>query len=380
MYSPEFLGTKTIVIVGEKIEGVYDKINIPEDFVSIRVIEGKDKICIPGFIDSHVHIIGGGGEGGFTTRTPEINIKTLIEAGITTVVGCLGTDSVCRNIQNLIAKANALEEEGITSYCYTGSYDLPVKTLMNSIEEDIMLINKVIGVGEVALSDDRSSQPTYEEFIRAVSQARVAGLLSGKSGIVNIHLGNGKRKIEYLFRLLEETEIPLTQLLPTHINRSKTLLEEGLKYVKKSGYIDLTTSCDPDHLEKDEVRASEGLAYLLKSKVDISHITFSSDGNGSLPIFENGKLIGIGICKVSSLFEEVREAVNTYNVPLEDAIKVITSNVAKFLKLKNKGSIEINKDADLVIINEEDLNIDIVLAKGKVVVEKGKAIIKSNFM
>ena len=352
---------------------------MPEDFLTIRRINGRGKACLPGFIDSHVHIIGGGGEGGFGTRTPEINVKTLIESGITSVVGCLGTDSVCRNMETLLAKANALEEEGITAYCYTGSYDIPVKTLTGSIKKDVILIEKIIGVGEIALSDHRSTQPTYDEFIRAGSETRVGGLLSGKAGIVNIHLGDGKKRLDYLFKMIEETEIPTTQLLPTHLNRSKQLLNEGLRYAKKNGYIDLTTSSDPKHLEPEEMRASEALAYLLSKGVNIENITFSSDGNGSMPVFDKGKLLGLGICNVSSLYGEVKEAVKQYNIPMETAIKVITSNVAELLKLKNKGFVEVGKDADLVIIDDKDLKIDSVIAKGKIVVENGKAITDNIF-
>lgn len=306
-------------------------------------------------------------------------MKTLVENGITTVVGCLGTDDVCRDMKSLIAKVNELEENGITCYCYTGSYDIPVNTLMKSIKEDIILIDKIIGVGEIALSDHRSTQPTYEEFARVVAQCRVAGLLSGKAGIVDIHLGDGKRKLEYLFKLIEETEITPTQLLPTHINRSRDLLDEGIIYAKKNGNLDMTTSCDPEHLEPEELRASEALAYVLNKGVNIERITFSSDGNGSLPIFENGKLLSLGICKVESLFNEVKEAVSKYSIPLETAIKVITSNVAEILKLKHKGYIMERKDADLVIVNEEELDIDMVIAKGKVIVEKGKTCIDINF-
>ena len=380
VYVPEKLGKKDVVIVSDKIEGIYDNVNIPNDFIEIKVIDGKDKILFPGFLDCHVHIIGGGGEGGFRTRTPEISVISLVEAGITTVVGCIGTDGVCRNMRSLIAKAKGLEEEGITSYCYTGSYEIPVKTITESIKGDFMMVDKVIGVGEVALSDHRSSQSSYQEFVNTVAQARVGGLLSGKAGIVNVHLGDGARRLEYLFKLIEETEIPPTQLLPTHINRSDKLFEVGIEYAKKGGFIDLTTSSDPRFLEPGELRAGEGLALLLKKGVDIKHITFSSDGNGSMPVFDrDGKLVGLGICSVKTLYREVKESIKKYNVPMEDAIKVITSNVAEFLKLNNKGKIEEGRDADFVIVNKDSLDIDMVIAKGKIVVEDGKSSIKPTF-
>lgn len=380
VYAPEDLGIKDVVITSNKIEGIYDNVEIPNNFVAIEIIDGKGKLLYPGFIDNHVHILGGGGEGGFKTRTPEMQLSMLIEAGVTTVVGCIGTDGVCRNMRSLIAKAKGLEEEGITTYCYTGSYDIPVKTITDSIKGDMMMVDKVIGVGEVALSDHRSSQATFQDFVNTVASARVGGLLSGKAGIVNVHLGNGARKLEYLSKLIDETEIPPTQVLPTHINRSDKLFYEGEVYAKKGGFIDLTTSSDPNFLEPGEIRAGEGLSILLRNGVDIEHITFSSDANGSMPKFdEQGHLVGLGICSVSSLYREVKESIKEHKVPIEEAIKVITSNVANILKLDNKGRITEGRDADFVIVDEESLDIDMVIAKGKIVVEKGEAVVKGTF-
>lgn len=380
VYAPDFRGIKDVVILGDKIEGLYDNVNIPNDFIDINIVEGKNKILFPGFIDSHVHILGGGGEGGFKTRTPEIKLSDLTCGGITTVVGCIGTDGVCRSMRSLIAKAKALEEEGVTTYCYTGSYEIPVKTITDSIKGDLMMVDKVIGVGEVALSDHRSSQATFNQFVNTVAQARVGGLLSGKAGIVNVHLGDGARRLEYLFSLIEETEIPPTQLLPTHINRSDKLFNVGIEYAKKGGIVDLTSSSNPKLLEPGELRAGEGLRKLIDSGVSIDNITFSSDGNGSMPVFDdNGRLTGLGICSTQSLYSEVKEAIKIHNIKIEDAIKVITSNVARVLKLYTKGKIEKGYDADLVMVNEDELNIDKVFSKGKLMVDNGEAIVKGTF-
>ena len=380
VYSPKYLGIKDVVISSNKIEGIYDNLNIPDNFINIKIIDGTNKILFPGFIDNHVHINGAGGEGGFRMRTPELKLTDLTTAGVTTVIGCIGTDGVCRDMASLLAKAKSLEEEGITTYCYTGSYEIPVKTLTDSIKKDIMLIDKIIGIGEIAISDTRSSQATYDELVQSIAQARVGGLLSGKSGIANIHLGDGTRGLGYLFRLADETEIPITQILPTHINRNGELFKSGEKYINKGGYIDLTTSTPENLLAPGELSASEALSILVKNNSNIENVTFSSDGNGSMPIFdEDGKLIKVGICTVSSLYDEVRKSIQKYNVNIEDAIKVITSNVSKVLKLHKKGSIEIGKDADLVIVNEDDLNIDTVIAMGKVMIENGEVIIKGTF-
>lgn len=380
VYTPDYIGIKDVLIAGSKIEGIYENIDVQDMPINIKVVDGKGKLMFPGLIDSHVHINGGGGEGGYHTRTPEIQLSSLIENGITSVVGCIGTDGVCRNMKSLIAKVKALKEEGISAYVYTGSYEIPVKTTTDSVKSDLMLIDEIIGVGEIALSDHRSSQPSFDDFVNLVAQSRVGGVLSGKSGIVNVHLGEGMKRLKYLFRLIEETEIPPEQLLPTHINRNSELFENGLEYVKKGGYIDLTTSCDLEHMENGELRASEGLKRFLDAGLNSSHITFSSDGNGSMPRFDkNGKLSGLGICSVSSLYREVKNAVIEYKVPIERAIATVTSNVADLLKLSNKGRIEIEKDADIILVDEKNMDIEYVFSKGIIVVEEGKAVIKGTF-
>ncbi|MBU3188896.1 beta-aspartyl-peptidase [Clostridium bowmanii] len=380
VYAPKYLGKKDVVIAGGVIEGIYDAIDVPENFGNIKVIEAKGKMVLPGFIDSHVHILGGGGEGSFKTRTPEIQLSEILSGGITTVVGCLGTDGVCRDMNSLFAKSRALEEEGITTYIYTGAYDIPVKTITENCKTDVILIDKVIGVGEIALSDHRSTQPTFEQFANVVALARVGGMLSGKAGVVNVHIGDGKRRLEYLHRLVEETEIPIKQVIPTHINRSIKVFEAGVVFAKLGGIVDLTTSSDPDFLEEDEVKASTGLKMLLERGIPVEQISFSSDGQGSMPIFnEKREFTGLGVGSVKSLYREVKDAVLKDGVNFEDAIKVITSNVADNLKLFNKGKIQEGRDGDIVIIDNESLDIQYVLAKGREMVSQGQVIVKGIF-
>lgn len=380
VYAPQHLGKKDILLADSKIILIKDCIDHVNTSIPIDVVDAANHIIAPGFIDSHVHIIGGGGEGGYKTRTPELMLTDATTAGVTTIVGVLGTDGTTRRMENLLAKARGLEEEGISCFIHTGSYQIPVKTLTNSIEEDLILIDKIIGVGEIAISDHRSSEPTFEELVKVASAARNGGILSGKAGILEIHVGDGERKLSLLNQIVDKTDLPIRQFHPTHINRNEELFKEGTQFAKRGGYVDFTTSTIPHFLEEGEVKCSKGLRIMLEEKVAIDSITFSSDGNASLPFFDdNGDYKGLQVGKVSSLFQEVRDAVLEESVPLETALQVITSNPAKVLKLSNKGHIQPGKDADLVLLDKETLTIKTVFAQGKVMVKDGVPVVKGTF-
>lgn len=373
VYAPEYLGKKDILVINDKIVAIEDQISGGFDQLTVEDIDGSSLIATPGFIDCHFHILGGGGEGGYQNRTPEVTLSQLTTAGVTTVVGCLGTDGVGRDMVALISKAKGLEAEGISTYVYDGSYRLPLDPVTDSLIKDFLTIDKVIGIGEIAVSDHRSSQPSFEEFTRAVADARVGGMLSGKAGITNVHLGGGKRQYELLLQTVEETEIPISQFLPTHANRTSELFEASIAFAKMGGTIDFTASEDPDFWERedDEVRFSKGLKRLLDEGIGLDQFTMTSDGQGSLPYFdENNQFIGLGVGSSRALMVGIKEAVQVEQIPLEIALRAITSNPAKILKLAQKGRIAPGMDADLCLLNQDTLDVETVIAKGKVMVDK----------
>ncbi|WP_244834414.1 beta-aspartyl-peptidase [Clostridium sp. BJN0001] len=370
VFAPEYIGKKNILVSGRSIEGIFEEnedVNIP----GMNVIYADGNYMFPGLIDSHVHITGGGGESSFSSRTTEIDVSEIVKYGVTTVVGCRGTDDVGRSMESLISKAKELKEKGISAYCYTGSYSIPAKTMTRSIKRDIMMIDEIIGTGEIAVSDNRSSNPTYEELLKIISETRVAGLLSGKAGVVNIHVGDGKDKLKLIKLIINSTEIPAYNILPTHINRNGALFSEAKNYIKHGGVVDITTSCDKNNMAEGELRAAKALKELLDSGADIQNITFSSDGNGSMPEFDcEGHLIKMGRCSLDSLYTEVISAINDYGISIEKALSVVTKNPAQILKLRKKGRIRLENDADFLIVDKNNFEIKYVFANGKCMLNK----------
>ena len=378
LYTPAPLGKMDVLIAGTKVIDFQPQIKLDSN-TNVKEIDATGCILTPGFVDSLVHITGGGGEASFASRTPEMNLTDATCHGITCVVAALGTDSSSRTLTNLIAKAKGLKELGLNVFCHTGSYHLPAKTLTGSVTNDIMYIDEFIGVGEVAIADHRSSQPTVQQLAQLAAEAKVAGMLSGKKGTISIHVGPTDSHLDILHAVDNSTDISLSQFYPTHMNRNKALLDAGINYCKAGGTIDFTTSTTAYDLAHGEYAAAKALAYCLEHGVDATKLTMSSDGHASLPIFDDSfNLLGLEVGKEATLHTSFIEAVKECGVSIEHALMAITSNPASVLGL-NKGSIHIHCDADLVLLDEKTLATKHVWSNGKLMVEHGEAVVKGPF-
>lgn len=368
VYSPSPLGAMDILLGGTRILAMAPTVpgqlpNFISDPSLVTYINVTGSFITPGIIDVHIHVTGGGGELGPYSRTPEAELSQLIDGGVTTLIGLLGTDSVSRSLPNLLVKLEALEQYGLTTFMYTGGYRVPPPTLTESVMTDIMLIDKIIGVGEIAISDSRSSCPTLDELTRIVSDARVGGMLAGKAGVAHFHVGAGAQMIDLLWEIVNTTYIPITNLYPTHMSdRGQRLVDEGELWIAAGGFLDFTAD-DPN---AGGTETFDALQQYLQNGVNLSHVTLSSDSYGSFPVLNSaGKVISYGVGLPNAVLFTLQELVLKGGWSIDMAWPLATSNTAGFLGFQGKGRVAVGYDADLLVLDESNLELQYVFSLGQ---------------
>lgn len=357
LYTPRHAGVQPLLLGG----GIIAKVGPVERSAlhalsdEVTTIDATGCIVVPGWIDPHAHIIGAGGEDGFGSRMPEILFGQIVCAGVTTIVGLMGTDTTTRHVASLHAKASQLWEEGVTAYFYTGGFELPPTTLTGSVMDDLVLIDKVIGTGEIAISDSRWIDPLLDPLAHIVVQTATGGKMAGKAGVVHFHTGPGKRKLGLLHELLDCYDVPAEAIYPTHINRTEALVDDAVALARRGAYVDMDT------VEEDVVQR---LPYYLAQGGPPDRITISSDAH--TPSGSTRKL-----------YEQFVACVREAKLPLETVLACYTSNPAAALKLKAKGSLAAGKDADVLVLRQESLELVHVVARGRLVVRDGEFVAPS---
>ena len=376
VYAPRSLGIQNLLICVGKIVYLGERVPQFDDSLSVQITDLDGARLIPGFIDAHAHITGGGGEAGPSTRVPPPPLSQFTRAGVTSVVGLLGTDDLTRNTQTLLTQVMGLREEGLSAWCYTGGYHLPATTLTESVRSDIVNLEPVIGVGEVALSDHRSSQPTRDEILRLASEAYVAGLMTGKAGIVHFHLGDGERRLSMIRDCLEQSEIPSRVFNPTHVNRNKALFEEACELTARGCTVDMTAY--PAEFNDAGWSAEQAAARYFEKGFDPQKLTISSDGGGCLPKFDaQGEMLEMNFAKSSALAITFK-AMLDMDLPMASILPLMTSNVADLLKFHRKGRIDTGFDADLLVLDDSH-GIQSVMVNGVWHVKQGEQLVKGLF-
>jgi beta-aspartyl-dipeptidase (metallo-type) len=307
-------------------------------------------------IDPHEHLLGGSGEEGFSSQTPEIFLREIAIAGVTTVVGCLGVDTTTKTMPGLLARAKALEEEGLTAFIWSGGYNVPPTTITGSLRDDLIYIDEVIGAGEIAISDNRATEPTIDELARLVSDVHVGGMLSRKSGVTHFHVGDHPKGLSPLRALVESYAVEPEWLYPTHVDRRRELMREAADFTRLGAFVDIDVT---------EENLPEQLRRFIDDNGDLSRLTVSSDAAISSP---------------RALYDQIRACVAEHGFPLEMILSLGASNTARVLKLDRKGRLEQGCDADAIVLRRKNLEISRVFARGKQLVRGGELAVTERFL
>jgi len=354
LLSPAPLEGQSLLMVGERIArlGSVEEAALSALGVPYEVVDATGCVVVPGLVDPHQHLIGAGGEQGFSSRMPEVGVEQLLRAGITTVVGCLGTDSTTRNLGALVGKVRQLTEQGVTALMYTGGFHLPPRTLTGSITDDLMLIDCIIGVGELAIADVRSSQPTLDELARVVSLALVGGRGSGKAGVTHFHTGPGRARLSQLHALLDQHELVPESLYVTHANRTEALMDDAIALARRGCFVDMDTV---------DGGLGQWIRYYLEHGGEPSRLTVSSDAHtaGATP---------------AQLHAELVAAVREHGLALPQVLPFFTSNPATALKLRRKGRLAPGMDGDVLVMDEKTLQPVHVFTRGRARLRHGRLV------
>jgi beta-aspartyl-dipeptidase (metallo-type) len=358
VFDPEPLGVQSVLIANEKIEivGRVDRRALDALGVDYEYVDATGCVVTPGLIDPHAHLLGGSGEGSLALQTPMMFVHEIAAAAVTTVVGVLGVDTTMKTIAGLLARVKALSELGLTTRMWSGGYNVPPTTVMDSIRSDMLFVDEVIGAGEIAISDERSLNQSGQELAKLVRDTHIGGLLTGKAGRSHFHTGEEKTRLQPLRDIVEDYGVQCDWLYPTHIQRTPELLREAIDLANEGAYLDM------DVVEQD---IAKHLRFYLENGGPPEKLSVSSDMDSSTPAIFYDQFCGLVV---------------KYGYALEVVLPLFTSNTANALKLEKKGRLYAGNDGDVAVLSEESFDIRAVVARGKVMVRDGETIVREKFL
>jgi len=381
VYAPEPLGRQDILVCNDRIVGIGTGFDEKARALGpVEVFDVKGKLVVPGFIDQHIHFLGGGDGEGPLGRVPELHLSWITSGGVTTAVGIMGIDMEFKGLHGLLVKARELDRSGLSTYIYAGSFEVPSPFLTKSVRADLSLIDKVVGV-KVAIAEDTYPNLSLEKLARLAGELKLARRISGKAAVMHCHTGRGKRRLDPIFQLLDAVDLPIEQVLPTHLNRQvPDYIEHAVKFARMGGTIDFSAILSRRCGSVTGMGCDEAVRRELDAGVGLHQITLSSDANVSMPVLDpQDQIIGLFNTAPGVLLREWRYVVRTNKLKLEQALPLVTSNVARVLRLDDrKGALKVGHDADILVLTP-DLAVDGVLCRGMAMIRDGRVLAKGPF-
>ncbi len=377
LFDPDDRGITSLLICGDTIAAIAPSIDAAALPSPVDVHDLRGARIVPGLVDGHIHLIGGGGGEGYESRLPEIWISDLALRGITTVVAAPGVDMVSKRMETMLAKAYALQREGLSAYIYVGGFVRPWGSITGSVTDDLYAIPSVLGV-KVALGEHKASRYSDDELIDLAARLYLTSGLTQKTAVLHAHLGLRREPAAQLAAVIAKSDVPPDRFVATHVNYGPETLAAAPTLARLGAWIDITSVLGPWSAATQSVKASVAVRRFLDAGVPLGQISISSDANASVPRVRDGVREAYWT-KIETLPGAIADLVREEGLPLPDALRLVTTNPARALGLTDrKGSIAVGRDADLVVL-DDDLRPAHVWARGRHLVADGRPLARSMF-
>jgi len=330
VYQNGNLVRKNIFIKDDKIAKITN-----QELKSDKVIDAKNKIIIPGLIDSHVHFRDPG-----LTRKEDFLTGSMAAAagGITTILDMPNTKPPTTNLQRLEEKRKIAKKSIVNFGLHFGS------TLDNISE-----IENVKGIASVKVYMDYTTGDLKIDDFNVLKKI----FLSGKR--VSVHAEN-----ENVLNAVNLAKEAKKEFYLCH-----TSSKEELDYAKQGNvYVEVC----PQHLflTAKDINDQQAFAEMkpgLKTTED-GKALWNAIHNGDVDTiatdhaphtkeekFEINYPYGVPGCE--TMLPLLLHALNNNKIELKKIIQLCCENPVKIFKIKNKGFIKEGFDADLTIIDLE---------------------------
>jgi dihydroorotase len=317
-----------------------------------KTIDAKNKIIIPGLIDSHVHFR----EPGQTHKEDFLTGSMAAAAsGITTILDMPNTLPPTTNLQRLDEKRR-LAKKSIVNYGFH----------FGSTNDNIAEIQKVKNVVSVKVYMDHTTGDLIVDNEHALKN------IFSSSKTVAVHAEN-----EHIFQAIKLIQHSSNHLHFCHISSKEELHYTKRGMLKNQRFLAPTTlemknsvsvEVTPHHLfltasNLNELQSFGEMKPSLKTKEDQKAL-WEGIHNGKVdtiatdhaPHTKEEKLepnYPYGVPGCETMLPLLLNAVNEKKLTLKKLVQLCCENPAKIFKIKNKGFIKEGFDADLAIIDLE---------------------------
>lgn len=368
----EVVTEHAVVVKMGKIADILPEENVVLDDYD-EVIDGKGKFLAPGFVDIHNH----GNSGYDVMDSTEEALDKIgefhLKNGVTSYLGTVITSSyedIIKAIENIVSYKNKEDLSHIIGIHLEGPFfAVEKKGAQPEIyikRPDVEATKKIVEKSKGMLKM-MSVAPEIEGALDVISYL--------KENNVNVSMAHTSATYEEARR-----GVDFGVSIATHIYNGMRSFSHREPGVIGLSLVDDRVFCEMIY---DRIHLHDGAVKIALKMKGLDKIVLISDAmraagledgdyelggqkvivkNGAARL-ENGSLAGSTL----NLRDAVHNLVKYLDIPIHEAVRMASLTPAKAINMdKNKGSIEIGKDADLIFI-DKDVNIVGTIVEGKVI-------------